>query len=132
MQGLALRLQLGSRVQGRLRQGWAPVFTSDRAIFRAILALIAALAVIGVGIDSARAQQYFNGAQTAPNGAINGGGGVWNNTTTNWTNATGTASNPYDPAAASHGFRGFRFIDACDGRYGRCQSRRRPAHGHGG
>src|SRR5471030_2606833 len=101
MQGLALRLQLRSRMQGRLRQGWAPVFTSDRAIFRALLALIAALAVIGATIDSARAQQYFNGAQTTPNGAINGGGGVWNNTTTNWTDATGTASNPYDPTTAS-------------------------------
>ena len=101
MQGLALRFQLRSRVRGRLRQGWAPVFTSDRAIFRAILPLIAALAVIGATIDCARAQQYFNGAQTTPNATINGGGGVWNNTTTNWTNATGTASNPYDPAAAS-------------------------------
>ncbi len=101
MQGLALRLQLPLRVQGRLRRGWAPVFTSDRAIFRAILALIAALAVIGATVDGARAQQYFNGAQTTPNATINGGGGVWNNTTTNWTNATGTASNPYDPAAGS-------------------------------
>ena len=77
------------------------MFTSDRANLPAILALTAALAVIGATIDSARAQQYFNGAQTTPNAAINGGGGVWNNTTTNWTNATGTASNPYDPAAAS-------------------------------
>ena len=96
-----MRFQLPSRVRGRLRRGWAPVFTSDRAIFRGLLALIAALAVIGATIDSARAQQYFNGAQTIPNGAINGGGGVWNNTTTNWTDATGAASNPYDPAALS-------------------------------
>jgi hypothetical protein len=101
MQGLALRLQLRSRMRGRPQQGWASVFTSDRASFRAILALIAALATIGATIDCARAQQYFNGAQITPNGAINGGGGVWNNTTTNWTNATGTASHPYDPAAAS-------------------------------
>jgi autotransporter-associated beta strand protein len=76
------------------------VFTSDRAIFRAFLALIAALAAIGATIDSARAQQYFNGAQITPNGVINGGGGVWNNTTTNWTDATGAASNPYDPTAS--------------------------------
>ncbi|MDR3489089.1 MAG: autotransporter-associated beta strand repeat-containing protein, partial [Bradyrhizobium sp.] len=94
---MALRFQLPSRVQGRLRQGWASVLTSDRAIF----ALIAALAAIGATIDSARAQQYFNGARTTPNGAINGGGGVWNNTTTNWTNAIGSASNPYDPTAAT-------------------------------
>ncbi len=72
------------------------MLTSDRAIF----ALIAALAAIGATIDSARAQQYFNGAQTTPNSAINGGGGVWNNTTTNWTDATGTASNPYHPTTA--------------------------------
>jgi autotransporter-associated beta strand protein len=63
--------------------------------------LIAASAVIGATTDSARAQQYFNGAQTTPNAAINGGGGVWDSTTTNWTNATGTASNPYDPTAAT-------------------------------
>ena len=59
------------------------------------------MAAIGATIDSARAQQYFNGARTTPNGAINGGGGVWNNTTTNWTDATGSASNPYDPTAAT-------------------------------
>jgi autotransporter-associated beta strand protein len=72
---------------------------SVRLLSRAILALIAALPVIGVTTEFARAQQYFNGAQTIPNAAINGGSGVWDNTTTNWTNATGTASNPYDPSA---------------------------------
>jgi autotransporter-associated beta strand protein len=96
-----LRVQLPSRMRGGLRRGWASAFTSDRAIFRALLALIAALAAIGVTIDSARAQQYFNGAQTTPNAAINGGGGVWDSTTTNWTTTTGTASNPYDPTAAT-------------------------------
>jgi autotransporter-associated beta strand protein len=77
------------------------VFNSDRAILRAILVLIAVLAVIGATIDAARAQQYFNGAQTTPNGAINGGSGVWDKTTTNWTNAAGTASNPYDPSVGT-------------------------------
>jgi autotransporter-associated beta strand protein len=77
------------------------VFNSDRTISRAIPALIAALAVIGATMDSARAQQYFNGPQTTPNAAINGGSGVWDNTTTNWTNATGTASNLYDPSAGT-------------------------------
>jgi autotransporter-associated beta strand protein len=75
------------------------VFNLDRAILRTSLALIAASAAIGATIDPARAQQYFNGSQTTPNGVINGGGGVWNNTTTNWTNDPGTASNPYDPSA---------------------------------
>ena len=96
-----MHFQLPSRVSGRLRQGWASGFISDRASFRAILTSIAALAAIGAAIDSARAQQYFNGAQTTPNATINGGGGVWNNTTTNWTDATGRASNPYDRTAAS-------------------------------
>ncbi len=63
--------------------------------------LVAALAVIGATLDVARAQQFFNGAQTTPNATINGGSGVWDNTTTNWTNATGTVSNPYDPTAAT-------------------------------
>jgi autotransporter-associated beta strand protein len=77
------------------------VFDLDRAILRAILVLVAALAVIGATLDVARAQQFFNGAQTTPNATINGGSGVWDNTTTNWTNATGTVSNPYDPTAAT-------------------------------
>ena len=68
---------------------------------RTILVLVTALAVIGATIDVARAQQYFNGAQTTPNAAINGGSGVWDTTTRNWTNATGTFSNPYDPTAAT-------------------------------
>ena len=52
---------------------------------------MAALAA-GAGVSSAEAQQYFNGSQTTPNGAINGGGGVWDTTTTNWTDDPGTAS----------------------------------------
>ena len=51
--------------------------------------------------SSAQVQQYFNGSQTTPNGAVNGGGGVWDNLTTNWTNATGAASNTYDLTAAT-------------------------------
>ncbi|WJR80535.1 autotransporter outer membrane beta-barrel domain-containing protein [Bradyrhizobium sp. NP1] len=62
------------------------------------------MAACGVANTPARAQQYFNGAQTAPNGAINGGGGVWNNATTNWTNATGSVSGAYDPARATTTF----------------------------
>ena len=57
------------------------------------------LAAAGACVDRVQAQQYFNGAQTTPNGAINGGGGVWNNTTTNWTDDPGTTSSAYDPSA---------------------------------
>jgi len=56
--------------------------------------------VIGAATDFARAQQYFNGAQTIPN-VINGGNGVWDTTTTNWTDATGATSTPYDPTAGT-------------------------------
>jgi autotransporter-associated beta strand protein len=52
-------------------------------------------------VPPAIAQQYFNGAQTTPNGAVNGGSGVWDNATTNWTNATGTVSNTYDPTISA-------------------------------
>ena len=30
--------------------------------------------------------QFWDGAQTAANGVVNGGTGTWNNATTNWTN----------------------------------------------
>lgn len=61
---------------------------------------MAALAA-DAGVNSAPAQQYFNGSQTTPNGAINGGGGVWDTTTTNWTDDPGTTSSAYDPSAAT-------------------------------
>lgn len=47
-----------------------------------------------------RAQRVFNGSQTTPNGSVNGGGGVWDNTTTNWTDVFGSTSTAYDPASA--------------------------------
>jgi autotransporter-associated beta strand protein len=64
---------------------------------------------LGVGVllfvatlsAAARAQQYFNGATTVHDGAINGGSGVWDTGTTNWTNATGTTSATYDPTAST-------------------------------
>jgi outer membrane autotransporter protein len=60
-------------------------------------ALVAAALVFA----PAHAQQFFNGSQTTPNGAINGGNGVWDTTTTNWTNAIGSVSNLYDPTTAT-------------------------------
>ncbi|MFK4582781.1 autotransporter-associated beta strand protein [Bradyrhizobium ottawaense] len=51
-------------------------------------------------IDPVQAQQVFNGSQTTPNGIVNGGGGVWDNTTTNWTDVFGGTSTAYDPASA--------------------------------
>ena len=62
------------------------------------LAVLVALAA-SVSIDATFAQQFFNGAQTTPNGAINGGGGIWDSATTNWTNDPGTVSSAYDPSA---------------------------------
>ncbi|MDI3563820.1 autotransporter domain-containing protein [Bradyrhizobium sp. Arg816] len=59
------------------------------------LALGAAAATSPAG-----AQQVFNGSQTTPNGAVNGGGGVWDTTTTNWTNVFGSVSSAYDPSSA--------------------------------
>jgi autotransporter-associated beta strand protein/T5SS/PEP-CTERM-associated repeat protein len=50
---------------------------------------------------SASAQQYFDDNQTVQNGAIDGGGGPWDTTTTNWTNSTGSANAAYDPTAGT-------------------------------
>jgi autotransporter-associated beta strand protein len=71
------------------------------AVLRTALVLIAGSAVIGIAVSPASAQQYFNGSQTTPNGAINGGDGPLDSATTNWTNATGTVSSVYDPTAAT-------------------------------
>ncbi|GMP04481.1 MULTISPECIES: autotransporter outer membrane beta-barrel domain-containing protein [Bradyrhizobium] len=50
-------------------------------------------------IDPVQAQQVFNGSQTTPNGTVNGGGGVWDDTTTNWTDFFGAVSTAYNPAS---------------------------------
>ncbi|WP_426410908.1 autotransporter domain-containing protein [Bradyrhizobium ganzhouense] len=55
---------------------------------------------VAVVVTPASAQQIFNGSQTTPNGSVNGGGGVWDNTTTNWTNFFGSTSTAYDPTSA--------------------------------
>ncbi|MCP3387040.1 autotransporter domain-containing protein [Bradyrhizobium sp. CCGUVB4N] len=55
---------------------------------------------VAVVVTPASAQQIFNGSQTTPNGSVNGGGGVWDNTTTNWTDFFGSTSTAYDPASA--------------------------------
>uniref|UniRef100_A0A7Z0QC28 Autotransporter domain-containing protein n=1 Tax=Bradyrhizobium barranii subsp. barranii TaxID=2823807 RepID=A0A7Z0QC28_9BRAD len=67
--------------------------TAVRAAFWIGLALSAAAA------SPAAAQQIFNGSQTTPNGAVNGGGGVWDTTTTNWTDVFGSTSTAYDPSS---------------------------------
>jgi autotransporter-associated beta strand protein len=63
--------------------------------------VLGALSLVAISATPVQAQQYFNGAQTTPNATINGGSGVWDNSTTNWTNATGTTSNLYDPTAGT-------------------------------
>lgn len=55
-------------------------------------------------MTSAGAQQFFNGSQTTPNGAVNGGGGVWDTTTTNWTDISGSTSTAYDPSSSGTTF----------------------------
>lgn len=81
-----------SRPQGRLR--WRRVVSS--AAVSVGLALAAAVAALP---SLAGAQQFFNGSQTTPNGLVNGGSGVWDTATTNWTNDPGTASSVYDASA---------------------------------
>ncbi|MBR0843693.1 autotransporter domain-containing protein [Bradyrhizobium liaoningense] len=54
-----------------------------------------------VATSPAGAQQFFNGSQTTPNGAVNGGGGVWDTTTTNWTDSSGSISTAYDPSSSA-------------------------------
>ncbi|MCP3474905.1 autotransporter domain-containing protein [Bradyrhizobium sp. CCGUVB1N3] len=68
--------------------------TAPRPVVWVILALSAVAVPAPVS-----AQQFFNGSQTTPNGSINGGGGAWDTTTTNWTNDPGTVSSVYDPTA---------------------------------
>ena len=69
------------------------------AAVRAVVWLGFALSVVAVP-DPAAAQQFFNGSQTTPNGAVNGGGGVWKATTTNWTDASGATSTPYGSSSS--------------------------------
>jgi outer membrane autotransporter protein len=64
-------------------------------------ALVALPLAMLAASSTLHAQQYFNGTQTTPNNAINGGTGPWDTTTTNWTNATGTASSTYNSTAAT-------------------------------
>ncbi len=40
--------------------------------------------------------QYWDGAQTTPNGIVNGGTGTWDTTTTNWTSSSGNANSTWD------------------------------------
>ena len=52
-----------------------------------------------VGAVAPGSYSFWNGAQTTPNNMVNGGAGTWTATGTNWTNAGGSASGVYDPAA---------------------------------
>ncbi len=51
------------------------------------LLLLAALTIATLD-----AQQFWDGANTTANGTIDGGTGIWNVATTNWTNTAGTAN----------------------------------------
>jgi T5SS/PEP-CTERM-associated repeat protein/autotransporter-associated beta strand protein len=52
-----------------------------------------------VGAVAPGSYSFWNGAQTTPNNMVNGGAGTWTAAGTNWTNAGGSASGVYDPAA---------------------------------
>lgn len=41
------------------------------------------------------ALQFWDGANTSPNGVVNGGTATWNTTSSNWTSAAGTANAPW-------------------------------------
>jgi len=45
---------------------------------------------------TAASLQYWDGAQTSPNGIVNGGTGAWDSTTTNWTTSSGNANSTWD------------------------------------
>src|SRR5208282_235135 len=51
------------------------------------LSIVAPLLLVGY-TPSASGQQYWDGATTTGDGTIHGGTGIWNNSTTNWTNGT--------------------------------------------
>lgn len=44
---------------------------------------------------AAATQQYWDGANTTPNGVVDGGTGTWNATATNWTNSGGNVNNAW-------------------------------------
>ncbi|MBN9220729.1 MAG: autotransporter outer membrane beta-barrel domain-containing protein [Mesorhizobium sp.] len=50
-------------------------------------------------VGAAGAYSFWNGAQTTANNVVNGGTGTWSAAGTNWTNASGSVSGVYDPAA---------------------------------
>ncbi|QKC73434.1 autotransporter outer membrane beta-barrel domain-containing protein [Mesorhizobium loti] len=52
-----------------------------------------------VGAVAPGSYSFWNGAHTVPNNMVNGGTGTWSAAGTNWTNAGGSASGVYDPAA---------------------------------
>ncbi|PTX94009.1 hypothetical protein DB345_20820 [Spartobacteria bacterium LR76] len=57
-------------------------------------------------IVTAAAWQYWDDSQTAPNGAIEGGTGTWDATTTNWTSSTGNANAAWNGGAVGAVFKG--------------------------
>jgi len=44
--------------------------------------------------------QFWNGSHTTPNQTVNGGSGVWNTTSTNWTDAEGNTAQPWSNLTA--------------------------------
>ncbi len=54
-----------------------------------------------VTLATSVAQQFWDGSNTTPNGAIDGGTGTWDAASTNWTNNSGNANASFDPTLGS-------------------------------
>lgn len=57
-------------------------------------------------IVTAAEWQYWDGSQATPNGSVDGGSGVWDTTTTNWTSSTGNANSAWDGGTVGAVFKG--------------------------
>lgn len=65
-------------------------------LFPCILTSACVLALLSAPLEAA--DIYWDGPNTSPTGSITGGSGTWDNSLTNWTNATGTSNKAWDAA----------------------------------
>lgn len=66
--------------------------------FDAVVAVDTANTDVNLNV-TAIAGQYWDGGDTAPDGTVDGGSGVWTNAGTNWTNADGSTNTSWTAAA---------------------------------
>ncbi len=53
--------------------------------------------ILALTVTSSVAQQFWDGSNTTSNNTIDGGTGIWNAATTNWTNLNGNTNSAFDP-----------------------------------